>query len=59
MEGLSTRFKNRLDELIVRPVAKPKLVLASDKKPALVFTAAESDFEDETPKDETDISDLL
>jgi hypothetical protein len=54
---MSTRFKNRLNELVIRPQAKSKLVPVSDKKPALVFTQAEDDFDDIKPED--DISDLL
>jgi hypothetical protein len=44
MAEMSTRFKNRLEELIVRPEGKPKLVSIDNDKPALTFEKPEDDF---------------
>ncbi len=45
MAEMSTRFKNRLEQLIVRPEGKAKLVSIDNDKPALIFTTAEDDFD--------------
>lgn len=56
---LSTRFNNRLDELIHRPEGKPLMVPVSDKREALSLTAPEDDFENVISFDDPDISALL
>ena len=56
MAEMSTRFKNRLEQLIVRPEGKPKLVSIDNDKPALAFTTAEDDFD---TGESDDISDML
>lgn len=47
-EELSTRFENKFKSLWHQPKNQPKLVSIDAKGEALVFTATEDDFEDET-----------
>lgn len=56
MAEMSTRFKNRLEQLIVRPDGKDKLVSIDNDKPALIFTSPEDDFDTGMSDD---ISDML
>ena len=59
MDDLSTRFKNKLDELIHRPEGKPQLVPVDDEREALIFKSPEQDFDDESFADDPEIQSLL